>query len=142
MRWRSDQVRTTRLGNKGSNCAGVQRCQVSVRFNSPSAWAGFAPKLTATLAVTQTKNPALDLIPDLCHVLAGPVEHGCATKQHDIGARALVGAIVELHGVLQRFVLCLVQRKLSASTMLMFSPGSSHASSLSDLSGIELSTAS
>ena len=88
------------------------------------------------------KNPALDLIPDLCHVLAGPVEHTCATRQHDIGARALVATIVELHDVLQRFVLCLVQRKLSASTMLMFSFGSSHASSWSDLSGIELSTAS
>ena len=70
--------------------------------HSPSAWAGFKPKLTATLTVAPNKNPALDLILDLCQVLAGPLEHGCATKQHDIGARALVGAIVELHDVLQR----------------------------------------
>ena len=73
-------------------------------------------------------------------MLAGPLEHGCATKQHDIGARALVGAIVMM--LCKGFVVGSVQRKLSASTMLMFSPRSSHASSMSDLSGIDLSTAS
>ena len=34
MRWECGQVRVTRL-RKGSNCAGVQRCQVCVPINTP-----------------------------------------------------------------------------------------------------------
>ena len=113
-----------------------------LRFDTPPQLGAKSAQTDCDTRRYSNKNPALDLIPDLCHVLAGPLEHGCATKQHDTGARALVCAIVELHDALQRFVVGSVQRKLSASTMLMFSRGSSHASSLSDLAGIDLGTAS
>ena len=47
----------TSLKTKESKCARVQRCRVCVQLNThpSSAWAGFAPKLTVTLAVAGTK---------------------------------------------------------------------------------------
>ena len=50
-------IKCTQQGWKqGSKCPGVQRCQVCGTQHSLSAWAGFVPKLTATLTETETKK--------------------------------------------------------------------------------------
>ena len=42
--------------NKESTCAGLQRCQVCVSFNTPRQLGLSLPKLTATLTVAGTKS--------------------------------------------------------------------------------------
>ena len=41
-------------------------------------WAGFVPKLTTTLTVTETKIPVLAHVAFLCRTLTNPLEHGDA----------------------------------------------------------------
>ena len=48
MRWECGQVRVTRLG-KGSNCAGVQRCQVCAPINMASARVRYLRRSVAKL---------------------------------------------------------------------------------------------
>ena len=57
--------------------------------HSPSAWAGFAPKLTTTLAVTETKIPVLVHVTFLRCTLANPLEYADAIVQHDSGVQIL-----------------------------------------------------
>ena len=54
-----------------------------------SAWASFAPKLTTTLTVTETKTPVLAHVVFLRRVLTNPSEHGDSIVQRDCGVHFL-----------------------------------------------------
>ena len=49
MRWKGDRVHTTRLKTKKQMCKSATVSILCTIQHSPSAWAGFAPKLTETL---------------------------------------------------------------------------------------------
>ena len=67
--------------------------------HSPSAWAGFVPKLTTTLTVTETKAPVLSHVAFLRHMLTNPLEYGDAS-----GVQILADASVAVHDALERSV--------------------------------------
>ena len=52
----SDQVHTTRLKTRKQMCRSATVSSLCTIQHSPSAWAGFAPKLTETLIVAVTKS--------------------------------------------------------------------------------------
>ena len=95
MRWKSDQVRTAVLKAREKD---MQECN-SVKSTCnptllPSAWAGFAPKLT--LMLTVAGKSCLGSRSILCRVLTNLLEHGCAINQHDTGVQILVKVSVAL----------------------------------------------
>ena len=73
-----------------------------VTQHSPSAWAGFAPKLT--MMHTVAEKSCLSSRSILRRVLTNLLEHGCAIDQHDTGVQILVKVSVALHDVLKRSV--------------------------------------
>ena len=72
----------------------MQECNSVKSTCNPSAWAGFAAKLTATLTVTETKISVLAHGAFLRHMLTNPLEHGDATIQHDTGVQILADVFV------------------------------------------------
>ena len=70
--------------------------------HSPSAWAGFAPKLTMML--TAAEKSCLGSRSILRRVLTKLLEHGCAIDQHDTDVQILVKVSEALHDVLKRSV--------------------------------------
>ena len=71
----------------------------------PSAWAGFLPKLTTTLTVSETKNnPVLSHVAFLRRKLTNPLEYGDAIVQPDPGVQILADVSVAFHDALKRSV--------------------------------------
>ena len=56
MRWKGDQVHTTRLKTRKQVCRSATVSSLCTIQHFPSAWAGCAPKLTVTLTVAETKS--------------------------------------------------------------------------------------
>ena len=56
VRWNGDQVHTTRLETGKQVCKSATVSTLCTMQHSPSAWAGFAPKLTVTFTVAETKS--------------------------------------------------------------------------------------
>ena len=103
----SDQVHTTRLKTRKQMCRSATVSSLCTIQHSPSAWAGFAPKLTETLTVAVTKS---------CSQI--PLERVCAVEQQDTIVQVLASAIVTLRdGKICRGP---VQRKRSAPTVTTF----------------------
>ena len=56
VRWKGDHVHTTRLETGKQMCRSATVSSLCTIQHSPSAWAGFAPKLTVTLTVAEAKS--------------------------------------------------------------------------------------
>ena len=71
--------------------------------HSPSAWAGFVPKMTTMLTVTE-KNPCIISRCILRRMLTNPLEYVDAIAQHDSSMQILPGVSVACHDALERSV--------------------------------------
>ena len=85
-------------------CGSVPVTSLRAIQHSPSAWAGFVPKLTTTLTVTETIIPVLTHVAFLRRMFTNPLEYGDAILQHDSGVQILADVSVAFHDALERSV--------------------------------------
>ena len=72
--------------------------------HSPSAQAGFVPKLTTTLTVIGQKNPVSSHVALLRRMLTNPLVYGDAIVRHDSSVQILADVSVTFNDDLERSV--------------------------------------